>query len=183
MKKSLPIAALLSILLAACVTPPKDNTWVGNGQATEQQSTVRKSSQAPVPAVATAPKPAPAQSEVASTPPAATDNRDEVLKAIHGWATAWSAQNVKQYLSFYAPDFKTPHGMSRSSWKAFRNGRLTRPKYIHVKVISPEVKFTDATHAVVTFKEDYRASHYKCVCHKSLQLEQADGQWLIREEQ
>ena len=105
-----------------------------------------------------------------------------MLKAVHGWATAWSSQNAKQYLSFYASDFKTPHGMSRSGWEAFRNSRLSRPKYIHVKVINPRVTFTDATHAIVTFKEDYRASQFKTVCHKTLHMKKTGGQWLIREE-
>ena len=118
----------------------------------------------------------------AAPAPAATDNKAEVLKAVRGWASAWSAQDVKQYLGFYAPDFKTPRGMSRKAWESFRHDRLGKPKYIHVKVIHPHVKFTDAKHAVVTFRENYRASNYRTVVRKVLHMEHTGGQWLIREE-
>jgi len=46
--------------------------------------------------------------------------RDDVLKAVHGWAKAWSAQDVKSYLSYYGGDFQTPKGMGRRPPCAYR---------------------------------------------------------------
>ncbi len=133
------------------------------------------------PVAAPAPvKPAPA--EPAAPVKTAANSSADVLKAVHGWAAAWSAQNVKQYLSFYAPDFKTPHGRSRSAWEALRYKRLTRPKYIHIKVSDAKVKFSDNTHATVTFREGYDASHLQSSTIKTLDMVKSGGQWLIRKE-
>ncbi|VAX12312.1 hypothetical protein MNBD_GAMMA24-1253, partial [hydrothermal vent metagenome] len=40
----------------------------------------------------------------------------EILLTLQGWASAWSAQQVDRYLSFYAPDFRPAKGMSRRRW-------------------------------------------------------------------
>ena len=142
---------------------------------------------APKPAATpTAPvaKPAAPAAKPAAPAPAktATNNSDDVLKAVHGWAAAWSAQNVKQYLSFYASDFDTPHGMSRSAWEKQRHDRLTAPKFIHVKVSNARVKFADGTHATATFRENYRASHLQVSVIKTLHMVKSGGHWLIRKE-
>lgn len=125
--------------------------------------------------------PAPAKPTPAA-PAKAANSSSDVLKAVHGWAAAWSAQNVKQYLGFYADDFKTPHGMSRSAWEAQRHSRLTSPKFIHVKVSDARVKFTDDTHATVTFRENYHASHLQVSVIKTLHMVKSGGQWLIQKE-
>lgn len=136
----------------------------------------------PAKPVAAKPAAEPAPAKVAATTPPAANNSADVLKAVHGWAAAWSARDVKKYLAFYASDFKTPHGMSRSNWEAQRHSRLTRPKFIQVKVSDASVKFVDAKHALVTFKEDYRASHLHSSTGKTLHMELSGGQWLIQEE-
>jgi tetratricopeptide (TPR) repeat protein len=130
-------------------------------------------------------EPAPAKPVAAPAAPAkaAANSSADVLKAVHGWAAAWSAQNAKQYLAFYAADFKTPGHESRSAWEAERLKRLTQPKFIHVKVSDASVKFTDNTHATVTFREDYRASHLQASTIKTLGMVESGGEWLIQEEQ
>lgn len=132
--------------------------------------------------VAEAPATKPAAPAPAAPVKTASNSSDDVLKAVHGWAAAWSAQNVKQYLSFYADDFKTPHGMSRSAWEKQRHNRLTHPKFIHVKVSNAHVKFADDTHATATFRENYRASHLQVSVIKTLQMVKSGGHWLIRKE-
>lgn len=129
-------------------------------------------------------EPAPAQPAAAKPAPVkvAANNSADVLKSVHGWAAAWSAKDVKKYLAFYAGDFKTPGGESRSSWEAQRHDRLTKPKYIRVKISDASVKFTDDTHATVTFRQEYRASHLKSSASKTLDMVKSGGQWLILEE-
>lgn len=144
-----------------------------------------KVAEAPAPEPAATPAP-PAAKPAAPAPAApvetAANSSDDVLKAVHGWAAAWSAQNVKQYLSFYADDFEIPHGMSRSAWEKQRQQRLSYPKYIHVKVSDARVKFADDTHATVTFREGYNASHLQVSVIKTLHMVKSGGHWLIQKE-
>lgn len=121
----------------------------------------------PEPAVAVKPEPA-------SADPAA-----EVVKTIQAWAAAWSAKDSKKYLSFYAREFKTPDGLSRSAWEAQRKERIAAPKSIKVEVHEAKVKLVDATHATLTFRQTYRASHLNSQSRKLFDMVKNDGQWQI----
>jgi tetratricopeptide (TPR) repeat protein len=150
---------------------------------------VAKAEPAAQPATEPAPaaKPAPVANEPAPTKPAVVakpvaNSSADVLQAVHNWAAAWSAQDVKKYLSFYAPDFRTPGNESRSKWEAQRRDRISKPKFIHVKISGASVKFTDDNHASVNFRQEYRASHLKSSAPKTLDMVKVDGRWLILQE-
>lgn len=113
--------------------------------------------------------------------PTAHDSR-EVLNVVYEWAAAWSSKNVKRYLALYAADFKTPGGENRESWEAQRRDRISKPKSISVNINGPKVSFIDNSHASVTFKQSYRASHLKTSTHKTLVLVKSGDTWLIQEE-
>jgi tetratricopeptide (TPR) repeat protein len=110
------------------------------------------------------------------------DPATEVLKATQEWAAAWSARNSKKYLAFYAKEFKTPAGESRSAWESQRKARIAAPKSIRVEVLEAEVKVADDQHASVSFKQTYRASRLNSTSSKTLDWVKVDGQWLIAEE-
>lgn len=114
--------------------------------------------------------------------PVALDKARPVREAVEAWADAWSDQNVKKYLSHYAADFKTPDGESRADWAATRRDRISAPKHIDVKVNHIIVDFTDGTHAVVKFRQDYRASNFKAAGGKTMLMVKSGGNWLIQEE-
>ncbi|MDD2914720.1 MAG: tetratricopeptide repeat protein [Gallionella sp.] len=138
-------------------------------------------------APAAAPAPvvtAPAAKPVAPEKPAvpAADNSGEVMKAVNAWAAAWSAKDVKKYLSFYAADFKTPSGEKRANWEAERKERISKPKSIQVGISKPTVSFSDSSHATVKFRQSYQATHLKTSGNKTLQMVKSGGNWLIREE-
>ena len=114
--------------------------------------------------------------------PAAAISSNEVLKVVHEWAAAWSSKNVKRYLAFYAEDFKTPGGESRKEWEAQRHERIGKPKSIHVSISDPKVKPIDDSHASVSFRQSYRASHLKTSSSKTLVLVKSGSNWLIQEE-
>ncbi|MBI5007508.1 MAG: tetratricopeptide repeat protein [Nitrosomonadales bacterium] len=114
--------------------------------------------------------------------PVAADPAAEVLKATQAWAAAWSAKDSKKYLSFYAKEFKTPDGLSRSAWESQRKQRIAAPKSISVEVLAAKAKLADAGHASVSFKQSYRASHLNIVSGKTLDWVKVDGQWLIAAE-
>ena len=119
-------------------------------------------------------KPAPA--------PVAADPSAEVLKAVNGWAQAWSKKDADAYLAYYAKNFKTPGGEARDSWEKTRRARVTAPKSIAVSLASPKVTMNGADRATVTFRQNYRSDVLKSNSQKTLVLVKADGGWKILEE-
>jgi tetratricopeptide (TPR) repeat protein len=127
----------------------------------------------PVAAVQKAPEPA---------APATGETSSDVLKALNGWAEAWSKKDVNSYLAYYAKDFKTPGGESRGDWEKSRRVRIDGAKSISVGIESPKVTMKGPQQASVTFRQTYRSDKLKTRSRKTLELVQADGKWLIREE-
>lgn len=115
-------------------------------------------------------------------PALARDQSSEVLKAVHDWAAAWSAKNSSKYLSYYAANFKTPAGESRTKWEAARQARISKPKSIHVTISNATVKFNDNDHAIVEFRQSYSASHFKTTGKKTFLMEKSGAKWMIQEE-
>lgn len=132
------------------------------------------------PAAAAAPK-EPAKSAPEKPAPAATASA-EVLKAVNGWAQAWSKKDADAYLAYYAKDFKTPGGESRAQWEKARRARIAAPKSISVSLASPKVTMNGADRASVSFRQNYRSDVLKANSRKTLVLVKADGGWKILEE-
>lgn len=136
---------------------------------------------APVAAVTlpakTAPVPAP---KPAAAP--ATDTSTEIMQATRAWAAAWSAKKVKNYLAFYAADFKTPNGETRQAWETTRRDRVSKPKYIKVAIDNAKVEILDDRHARVSFRQRYNASHFKSTNNKTLNWTKTSAGWQITEE-
>lgn len=133
-------------------------------------------------AAAVAPVASAAVGKPAAAPASKANESDAVLKAVNAWAAAWSEQSPKKYLAAYAKDFKTPNGESRSEWEDARASRLTKPKFIHVALSDTQVSLQDDSHATVTFRQAYRASHLTTSGSKTLLMVKSGGVWLIQEE-
>ena len=164
-------------------TPRTTKTSSVTVAATPADSAIPTAPVAPTVSASVATKPA----VVAIAPTVAVktpviDISAEVLKATRDWAAAWSAQKSDKYLAFYAKDFITPDGMSRSAWEDQRKERITKPKSIKVEVQDAKVKEHDSQHASVSFKQSYRASHLKTSSSKVLVWVKNDGHWQITEE-
>jgi len=157
------------------VAAPEADTTAAPAEASAAPAQPAPAAIAPEPAAASA-KPAVAHKS------ASANNSKDVLKAVHDWAAAWSAKNVKGYLAFYAEDFKVPGGISRADWEAQRNDRISKPKSIQVSINDPKVKFVDGSHASVSFKQSYRASHLHTSSGKTLELVKSGDNWLIQDE-
>lgn len=147
------------------------------------------------PAVAAAPpaKPAaPAAGPTVSAPKAAQpppakagkdlDPQEEVLKAVEGWAKAWSSGDAKAYLDFYGPGFKVPGGQTRAAWEQSRRDRVVKGKRINVQALSPKVTFASPDEAIVTFRQVYQSESLKASSMKKLTLVRTGGRWLIQQE-
>ena len=153
-----------------------------NAAAKNKLSLVRELVGRPAPTatvavVAAKPKPA-----TEKPVPPASDLSAEVLKALDGWARAWSRKDADAYLAYYARDFKTPGGEARASWEKTRRARVTAPKSISVSLASPKVTMSGADRATVTFRQSYRSDALKSNSTKTLVLLKVDGGWKILEE-
>jgi tetratricopeptide (TPR) repeat protein len=163
---------------------------------------VAKPAPAPVapPAAAPAPAPAPVAKAPApaAVPPVAKvepkpepkpepkqarddDDRDDVLKAVNGWARAWSAQDVKSYLNYYGNDFQTPSGVARKAWEEDRRARIAGKGSISVKVEAPQVSINGNT-ATVKFRQVYISDRLTANTRKTLVLAKQGGRWQIKQE-
>lgn len=118
-----------------------------------------------------------------SSKPAPDNNaeRTAVLNTVNGWAKAWSARDVKTYLSYYSNDFDTPNGMSRKAWMAERQSRIAGKGSIAVKVESPQVSI-NGNNATVKFRQSYVSDRLTANSRKTLELTKGSGKWQIRQE-
>jgi len=128
------------------------------------------------PAAPTAPKaPVPAEASAA-------DGSAEIVAALNGWAEAWSKKDADAYLAYYAREFKTPGGESRSDWEKARRARIAAPKSISVSVTTPKVTMTGPNQANVTFRQAYRSDVLKTSSTKTIIMTKNDGRWQIAQE-
>ncbi len=150
-----------------------------------------------VPAKAVPPKAEPKAPEAKAEPKAAEAKAAEpaaksvdakaaeseaLIKAVRGWASAWSKKDVAGYLAHYAKDFKTPKGESRADWEKARRQRIIAPKKIEVEVESPKVSIGGDNAASVSFRQVYRSDLIKASGTKTLVMVKSNGKWLIHEE-
>jgi hypothetical protein len=173
-------------VVTGIVSAPKPSTVVANAPAMPATGLTPTPAAAPIAIVPAAPKPlvaamSPAKPPVIAEKPS-SGTSDDALKTVHEWAAAWSSKNAKKYLAFYAKEFKTPDGENRSAWEEMRKARIAAPKSIHVEVKDAKVKLLDDSHATVSFKQFYRASHLHTSASKTLELVKSNGKWLITAE-
>jgi hypothetical protein len=114
--------------------------------------------------------------------PVIVDKAQAPVNTVKAWAAAWSAKDTDKYLAFYAPDFHTPEGASRSDWEAQRRERIAKPAHIQVHARKIKVDFADDTHVNVKFRQSYHASHLKSADNKTLLMVKSGETWLIQEE-
>jgi len=139
---------------------------------------------APKPTPTDTPKEPAKVAAVVPTPAAkpAADASADVLKAVNGWAQAWSKKDASGYLGYYARDFKTPAGESRGDWEKTRRERIAAAKSISVAVESPKVTMRGAEQASVSFRQTYKSDKLTSKNRKTLELVKVDNRWLIKEE-
>jgi hypothetical protein len=133
---------------------------------------------APAPAPAVAPAPVPAKVVVAKPD---TSERDAVLAQVHGWAKAWTSQNVDSYLGYYSPQFEPPKGLTRKAWTDERRARIEGKGRIHVEVAAPEVTVNGNT-AKVSFRQTYESDRLTARSRKTLIMVKNGGKWQIKQE-
>lgn len=139
-------------------------------------------------------KPAPAKPEkqekqeasketkpAAKPAPEGNAERDEVIETVRDWAKAWSAQDVKGYLSAYGSEFQAPNGQARKAWEEERRSRIVGKGRINVKIESPQVSVNGNT-ATVKFRQVYLSDQLTANTRKTLVLTKQAGKWKIKQE-
>lgn len=46
--------------------------------------------------------------------------KEEILSTLQAWEKAWEAEDVEQYMSFYAEEFRTPRFKNSRQWKTYK---------------------------------------------------------------
>jgi tetratricopeptide (TPR) repeat protein len=113
--------------------------------------------------------------------PAQDAETEDILSVVHGWAKAWSDQDVKTYLNYYGGEFETPKGESHKDWADERRQRIEGKNRIQVKVESPQVTVNGNT-ATVKFRQIYTSDRLKADSRKTLVLSRQNGKWQIKQE-
>lgn len=101
------------------------------------------------------------------------------INAVHAWAAAWSDQRVDDYLSFYAPGFQPPDGLTRAEWEAQRRRRLSAPRYIRVTISDMSAEAGDAGTVTARFRQEYESDTFADSVTKLLTLTQVNGNWVL----
>jgi tetratricopeptide (TPR) repeat protein len=159
---------------------PKPATTVAASQAAPA-ATVK-------PSAATTEGPAAPATKTAAEPKdtpkaaAAGQGSEDVLRSVNAWARAWASNDVAGYLAYYAPDFQTPKGVSRTTWESERKSRIAKPRKIEVGVDSPKVKFDEKNRAVVSFRQHYKSAGLNVTSGKTLVMVKNGDKWLIQQE-
>jgi len=112
-------------------------------------------------------------------PAKAPETSAAVLAALQGWAQAWSAQDVDQYLSYYSTRFVPLGQPDRAAWEASRRARITAPKSIRVEIISPKIRMLKGHQAEVVYRQSYQTEETRLTSRKHLVLAWEQGVWRI----
>jgi len=102
----------------------------------------------------------------------------DVVDNVKGWASAWSAQNVTEFVSYYSNDYKVD-GKSRSQWVADRRIKLTNKKFIKVNVGSFKKKKLNSNTVQVDFVQSYRSNTIADTIRKRLVFKRFGKEWKI----
>lgn len=110
------------------------------------------------------------------------ESRQEVAALVSDWANAWAAKDADHYLSFYAPEFLPPHGLTRPAWEKQRRSRLSKYRKIEIALSDLTVSLEENT-AAVEFVQSFNADGFsETGLHKRLDLKLQDARWMIVKE-
>ena len=146
--------------------------------ATATPAPVAKPVEKPVEPAVDAKKP---EAKPVEKAPAPTGAEADIVKALQGWANAWSNKDVRAYLGYYAGDFQTPNGMARKAWETERSQRIDKPGKLQVSVDNVKVTLA-GDKATVKFRQHYNSSTLKTSASKTLIFVKSGSRWLIQQE-
>lgn len=112
-----------------------------------------------------------------------------ILSTLYQWKEAWSKNDIKAYLSFYAPDFKKSDGMSLKNFSNYKTRVFQKKEEKHIRFsnidISPYPNTENKKIFRVAFTQRYvaynkkKAVTYSSNDEKELYIELKDDKALI----
>ncbi len=163
-------------------TVPKESREAAPVQQPAQQRTAGPPQQ---PAQAKQPNAvpeAPGQQKSAVKQAQASNDQETVGRLVEKWAESWQAGDMKEYRSYYAPDFNS-RGMSLGKYVEYKTDLARKYKKISVRVSHLKVSFSGTQNAVATFKQHYSAAGgMKTTGTKKLELKKTGNAWKIYRE-
>jgi len=108
-------------------------------------------------------------------------DKEQIIKRIEEWKTAWEAKDLDLYFDSYSEAFKYPNNMSQEQWENYRTDRIINKKNILITTLNLKLKFKkDIIHAI--FYQDYKSTGYQQKSKKTLIFKFQSNDWKIIEE-
>lgn len=105
-----------------------------------------------------------------------------VLNRVENWRMAWSAKDVKAYLSFYTNNYYSDKFSNHKDWVKNRENGLKRPKYIKIQLSNIKI-VPLANHTFqVSFEQSYHSNRFKDTVKKYLVWQETGNNWKIIQE-
>lgn len=106
----------------------------------------------------------------------------QIAELIHQWASAWAAQDVDRYLSYYATNYKPETENSRSAWQHNRRAFIEEQDFIEVKVRQIALSHYQNGYISANFSQWYNSSSFTYEIDKKLVLVKQGDVWKIAQE-
>jgi len=108
---------------------------------------------------------------------ASAGNIDDIRSIVYAWADAWQNRNIKHYMSFYSPAFRSKE-LDFNGWLQKKTEFFQRPGNIRVEISDLWV-FIEGKNATVRFVQRYQDPKVSDVGEKTLVLINSKDKWRI----
>ena len=112
---------------------------------------------------------------------ASAGNIDDIRSNVYAWADAWQNRNIKHYISFYSPAFRSK-GLDFNGWLQKKTEFFQRPGHIRVQISDLWV-FIEGKNATVRFVQRYQDPKVLDIGEKTLVLVNSKDKWRIISEE
>jgi hypothetical protein len=100
--------------------------------------------------------------------------------ALENWKESWERQDLEAYFDAYSESFMpSDSAISRATWEKRRKRSLTRPEYIHIKLVDPVIEMRVPNEVTTTFKQVYESDRYNDTVIKELTFSREKNGWKI----
>ena len=102
---------------------------------------------------------------------------EKLERIIKGWRNAWETKHIKDYMSFYSPQFSSK-GKNWHGWKKYKTRLARKYKRIHVEIDNLRLLSVNGT-VLAKFHQRYTTAGFESRGEKRLYLKQNSNQWKI----
>jgi hypothetical protein len=112
---------------------------------------------------------------------ASAGNIDDIRSIVYAWADAWQNRNIKHYMSFYSPAFRSKE-LDFNGWLQKKTEFFKKPSNILVEISDLWV-FIEGKNATARFVQRYQDLKVSDVGEKTLVLVNSKDKWRIVSEE